>query len=322
MLGPAFYFLFYLLPGEFAEGQALAESGLLPGTLERLNGVAARVHRAALLLSGALGHSRDFFLPHPWRILLFVLVFLLSLLGGFRGNVILMVLLFLCLFCVEGLWRTRFLPVLLGVGLAAGVLLLAFSDHLPRAAQRAVCFLPVKVDPSVRADADFSVEWRLRMWRYLVPQIPKYLLLGKGYRIDPDELYFATLRGGDEDIQAAPSLVAGDYHNGPLSTIIPLGLWGLLGFLWLLGAGFKVLYRNFRYGDPALRGVNAFFLSYFIMQGIFFFTIFGAFDTQLFLFTGILGLSVSLNGGVRKKGRVLASPVAAVASPAPVAVPA
>ena len=159
------------------------------------------------------------------------------------------------------------------------------------------------------------------MWRFLVPQIPKYLLLGKGYRIDPDELYFATLSGGDEDVGSMASLVAGDYHSGPLSTIIPLGLWGVVGFFWLLGAGIKVLYRNYRHGDPALHGVNTFLLALFLMHGVLFFTVFGAFDTQLYLFTGVLGLSVSINGGVRKPGGVMARAAAAAALPAPVAVP-
>lgn len=320
-LGPAFIFLFYLLPGEFAEGQAVVATGFMPGMIERLNGVAPACFALICYFLVRWGIRGIFSYTHPWRIVLFVLAFSLSLLGGFRSAEIMIGLLFLCQFFAEGLWRNYFLPLLLGLGGFAGVMLYAYADHLPRVAQRAVSFLPVKVDPSVQADADFSVEWRLRMWRYLVPQIPQYLALGKGYRIDPDELYFATLSGGEGDVGSMASLVAGDYHSGPLSTIIPLGIWGVVGLFWLLGAGLKVLYRNYRHGDPALRGVNTFLLAYFMMQSIFFFTVFGAFDTQLYLFTGILGMSVSINGGVRKPGRVLARPAPAPALPAPLAVP-
>ena len=142
----------------------------------------------------------------------------------------------------------------------------AFSEQLPLAAQRAVSFLPVKVDAGVQSDAGSSVEWRVTMWRVLVPQIPKYLLLGKGYAIDPDQLYIAMLGGVRRHCQAETALVAGDYHSGPLSTIIPLGLWGAIGLLWLLGAGIKVLYQNFRYGDPALHNINTFLLAFFITQ--------------------------------------------------------
>jgi hypothetical protein len=244
---------------------------------------------------------------YPWRMALFVATVVLGLLGGFRGNLVLLGLIFLCQFCVEGLWRTRFLALALGFGVVAGFVLAEFSDHLPLPAQRAVSFLPVKVDPGVKADADFSAEWRYQMWRILAPQIPKYLLLGKGYSIDPGELYLADLAAArGEASSSETAMVAGDYHSGPLSTIIPLGLWGAIGFLWLLGAGVKALYQNFRYGDSALRNVNAFFLAFFVAQIIFYFGVFGAFNYQLCLFTGILGMSVSINGGVRKPGRVSA----------------
>jgi len=186
------------------------------------------------------------------------------------------------------------------------VLLFAFSDHLPLAAQRAASFLPVKVDPGVKADAEYSAEWRYQMWRILVPQVPNYLWLGKGYRIDPEELYLADLAAArGEGSTSETAMVAGDYHSGPLSTIIPLGLPGVIGLFWLLGAGVKALYRNYCYGDPALRNINAVFLAFFIAQAVFFFLVFGAFDSRLVIFTGILGMSVSINGGVRKPGRVV-----------------
>ena len=130
--------------------------------------------------------------------------------------------------------------------------------------------------------------------------------MGKGYSIDPEELYFAMLGGGAEDIPAQHSMVTGDYHSGPLSTAIPMGLWGFVGFLWLLGAGINVLHRNYRYGDPELRNINAFLLASFLMQSIAFFLIFGAFNDQLYVFTGLLGMSVTLNGGVAERRRVVA----------------
>jgi hypothetical protein len=209
-------------------------------------------------------------------------------------------------FTIEKLWLTRFTPILLGLAAAAGVLLFAFSERLPLSAQRALSFLPVKVDSTVEYDAEGSVEWRLAMWQVLIPEIPHYFLLGKGYSIDPEEIYFANIGGGAGDPAAQAEIVAGDYHSGPLSLIIPLGIWGVAGFFWLLGAGINVLYRNFRYGDPALRNINAFFLAYFLMESIVFFMVFGAFKNQLFMFTGILGMSVCLNGGAAKPPRVVA----------------
>jgi len=299
----------------------MAESGMQPGAIERFGGIPPTCFAVVCYFLVRWGIRGIFSLGHPWRAILFVGTLLFSLLGGFRSAEIMIGLLLVCQFCAEGLWRTRFLALLLGCGLVAGVMLAEFSDHLPRAAQRAVSFLPVKVDPGVRADAEGTVEWRLEMWRFLWPQIPKYLLLGKGYRIDPDELYLAMIGGGTSGLASEESLVAGDYHSGPLSTIIPLGLLGAAAFLWLLGAGIKALYRNYRYGDPALRLVNTFFLAFFIAQMIFYLGVFGAFNSQLCLFTGILGMSVSINGGVRKPGKAMparaAQPVA-IEGPLPV----
>jgi hypothetical protein len=284
---------------------------MLPG-IQRLGGVTVACSALVCYFLIRWGIRGIFSLGRPWRIILFVMALLLGLLGGFRSMEIMVALLLICQFSVEGLWGTRFLPMLLGLAVLGGVLLFGLSENMPLAAQRAVSFLPVKVDPIVEYDAAASVEWRLDMWRVLVPQIPKYLWLGKGYAIDPDELYFAMVGRGAEDVAAQASLVAGDYHNGPLTVILPLGIWGVIAFIWLLGAGVNVLYRNFRYGDPALLKVNAFLLAYFLMQSIFFFTIFGAFRDQLYMFTGLLGLSVSLNGGAQKPRRVSSQ---AVASP-------
>jgi len=316
LLGPAFYFLFYLVSSGAIGSQVSALTGELPG-IERfaaLTGASSALVSYFLIrwgIRGILSYG------HPWRAVFFVATLLLSLLGGYRSAELMIVLLLICQFFIEGLWLTRFLPIMLGFAVVAGGLVFVLSDYLPLPAQRAVSFLPVKVDPTVEYDAESSVQWRLEMWQVMVPQIPRYLLLGKGYRIDPEELYFAMLGGGAEDIRAQESLVAGDYHSGPLSLIIPLGLWGVVGFLWLLGAGVNVLYRNFRYGDPSLHNINAFLLAFFLMQSIVFFLIFGAFNGQLCIFTGLLGMSVSLNGGVAESRRVVAraAGVAGIHSP-------
>ena len=189
MLGPSAYFLFYFLPSDFTGSQQMAESGLDPLLIERFGGITVACSALISYFLLRWGIRGIFSYTHPWRVILFVLALLLSLLGGFRSVEIIMGLLFLCQFCCEGLWRTRFLPVLIGVGMLSGVALFMFADHLPLAAQRAVSFLPVKVDAGAKADAEGSAEWRFEMWRLLVPQIPQYLLLGKGYAINPEDLY-------------------------------------------------------------------------------------------------------------------------------------
>jgi hypothetical protein len=93
----------------------------------------------------------------------------------------------------------------------------------------------------------------------------------------------------------------GEYHNGPLWVLVPLGIWGAIGFLWFLVAGWRVLCNTFRYSEPGLKIVNTFLLSSFVARTLFFFAIYGAFYAELLIFTGVVGLSISLNGGARRK---------------------
>ncbi len=67
-------------------------------------------------------------------------------------------------------------------------------------------------------------------------------------------------------------------------------------FLWFAIASIKYLYRNYRYGDPDLRVINTFLLAFFIARFIYYMTVFGNFYSELYFFTGLIGLSVSLNG--------------------------
>jgi hypothetical protein len=124
------------------------------------------------------------------------------------------------------------------------------------------------------------------------------LIKGKGYGLSPDELFMtweSSARGyvGSAEI----ALVAGDYHSGPLSLIIPFGIFGVLAFVWFLGASLKFMYHSYRYGDPELRQINTFLLAYFVVRIFHYFFIFGSVHSDLFVFTGLVGLSVSLNRG-------------------------
>jgi len=160
--------------------------------------------------------------------------------------------------------------------------------------------------------ARISTEWRVEMWKVLLPQVPQYLILGKGYAIDPTDMYLvgeSVRRGLAKDYEV--SLLAGDYHNGPLSVIIPFGIFGMAAFIWLLAAGVRVLYRNYRFSDPALQKVNTFLLSYFVGRSVFFFVGFGSLHSDLSLFLGTLGLSVALNGVRNERSAPVAVPVLA-----------
>jgi hypothetical protein len=230
-----------------------------------------------------------------WRLCLLLTCIIVSLLGGFRSTFILMTLLFATLFVIEGLWRTAALPVVLAGTVMLAGLVLPNLAHFPNSVQRALSFLPVEVDAAARLDAQASTEWRLRIWRNVIPEVPRYLLVGKGYTINPQEIEIAQSGLARTMDSTETSLIAGDYHNGPLSVIVPLGVGGCIAILWLFGAGIHLLTRNFRRSPPELRNINAALLAFFITKCVFFLFVFGSLYSELFQFTGLLGLGVALN---------------------------
>jgi hypothetical protein len=65
--------------------------------------------------------------------------------------------------------------------------------------------------------------------------------------------------------------------------------------MWFVSAALVYLYKAYKRGLPELKTINAFLFASFLAKTIFFFSIFGAVANELYVFTGILGLSVALN---------------------------
>jgi hypothetical protein len=143
------------------------------------------------------------------------------------------------------------------------------------------------------------------MWKALLPQVPSHLLLGKGYAISQEDYQSMGQDSAFHSIDPAEQGLAlsGDYHSGPLSVILPFGIWGAMAFVWFLIAGVWALQRNRRYGDPALQTFNTFLLTAFLVKIIVFLFIFGGFSGDVVGFAGYLGLSISLNGGICRRTR-------------------
>ena len=299
--GPEYHFLYGIFPFYTAVGQAAAESSIWH-TMPRLGGLQIASTSLFAFLLARHGVRGVFDYSRPWRQGLFILAAVGCLLSGFRGLLILFVLTFLAAFILEGLWRTRALPILVATTLVSMAVVLPQTDKLYPPIQRALSFLPVKVDYDVRAEASYSAQWRKDMWASLIPEVPKYLVKGKGYTVDPNALYqadFAVRAGFVQPSEA--SKIAMDYHNGLLSILIPFGIFGLVGFLWFLGAVLRVLYLNYRFSNPALRTINTFLLAAVAAKTVYFFVVFGALRSDLWWYAGMLGLSISLNGGVSRR---------------------
>jgi hypothetical protein len=275
-------------------------------SVERFGGVANGCLAIALTLVAYYGIEGVLSLKKIWRPALFFGALFLTMLGGFRGLVIVSVMTLALVFYYEGLFQSRFMPAMvLGCLLLCGIIL-AFSEHMPLSVQRSIAFLPVKLDTVAKESAEATTEWRLEMWKSVVPQIPHYFFLGKGLGIDLNNLVsyyqFGESQVGGE--VGGGLAAAGDYHSGPLSLIITFGIWGVIGFFWFLTASIKALWANYKYGDPDSKRLNTFLLAYFIAKTIMFFFIFGNFYSDIMSFAGIIGVSVSLNGGVARPAPV------------------
>jgi hypothetical protein len=302
LAGPKFYFFLDYFPTETAAYQVESE-GTVGISIVRYSGFAFGVTGIYSYLLSRYGIRGVLDWRRPWRLLLLLGSLCVGMLGGFRSTVIVFGMIGIILFWLEGLHRTWYLAaVTAGIAISAG-LALPNVQSLPLSVQRTLSFLPIDVDPVARQSAQASADWRLDLWRTVLPDVPKYLIKGKGYAIDPGELFLA----GDAEFRGwggPAAIVAGDYHSGPLSVLIPFGLFGLGGFLWFGFAAMRVMYCNYRYGDPALSHINGFLLAAFAGKFIFFFVIFGSLFSDLAVFAGLVGMSVSLNGdltAVRKQ---------------------
>ena len=247
---------------------------------------------------------RGIFLSHkPWRWMILLLAIGGGLFGGFRSGILFIALVFILQFFIEGLHRTKLLIIFAFVGVLGAAALFPLAPHLPHTVQRALAFLPLKIDPVVRQNAEESANWRFDMWKALLPQIPQYLLLGKGYAWSRMDLNLLT--GSDAAVKTSfaeyqPSALSGSYHSGPFSVVMTFGIWGVITVVWFWIAAIWVLYCNYRYGDPALRTVNTFLLVVFVARIIGFTLIAGDIGSDMLAFSGYLGLNVSLNGGVSR----------------------
>lgn len=299
--GPNFSFLFYLFPPVYAYEQAAGDYLAYGSEFVRVYGLTFGSNGLYCFLLARYGLRGIFDLRKPLRLVMFVAAVAGCLFCGFRSFMLLFLLTVFVQFFTEKLFRPRVFLVMASVGALVGGLILTNMDNLPNVVQRSLSFipssfLPVDIKPSIRSSAEGTSEWRLQLWGEVLPEVPRYLLLGKGYNLDPGELFLATERDRRGWSHYAWALVSGAYHNGALTLIVPFGIWGLLAFLWFLVVSLKYLLRTYRYGDPTLKTINTFLLTYFVAKTLYYFAIFGSFFNDLYVFTGLIGLSVSLNG--------------------------
>ena len=241
---------------------------------------------------------------HPIRLGFFLMAMMMTMLGGFRLTVIGYTEILFLLFFMEGLHRTRLLLVFLLGGTLFAAVVIPFASKLPITFQRSLSFLPLNFDSAAVMDADGSKKWREEIWQDTWPKVPQYLLLGKGYALHQEDFNqmgggaFAGVGAGfDHSLEGLA--VSMDYHNGPLSTLMPFGVWGLISYVWVALAAIYILYRNYRYGDPEIKTVNAILLIMSLSRFSGYFFLFGSYADDIGELAKLSGFSIALNWGIR-----------------------
>lgn len=269
----------------------------------RLAGVANAAGAAFFWMLARHGFRGNFLSGKIWRPFFMIIMLGLVFLGGFRNNILSLAMVGALIFWMEKLYRTGAMLAVVLASVMGAALLVPLAPHLPYTFQRALAFLPLQIDPEAQLDAEASTQWRLEIWQALLPQIPKYLLLGKGYSFSQETFnnYMGNTATFKSTINAAenPLALSSDFHSGPLSVVISFGLWGVFVWLWYWAAGFRVVHRNYLYGPSELRHVNLFLYAWFLCMAFSFLFIFGGVVEDVGHFAGIIGLSAALNYGAR-----------------------
>lgn len=226
------------------------------------------------------------------RFLLLALVFLLIGMTGFRSRMVRtgMLVFIFSMYYSKDRGKTFLFWVVMGI---AGVgLLVIIAPYLPLAMQRTVSFLPfIEVDEAVQSVATSSLNWRFELWRnYCLPNIPKYLLVGRG--LAHDIAGFAWLAdswyaSGEFFYQM------GRYHSGPFSLLLDFGLIGTISFtvffMLFVRDGWATIHRYKLKQRDSLVAQYYIYLTILMSYELFaFFFIFGDVYTMLLRFVMIV----------------------------------
>jgi hypothetical protein len=227
----------------------------------------------------------------------FPMVFLaVTMFGGFRLGILNFFLTALLVAYIQRAFSIArmFLGCVCLVG--GWLVLIQVAPYLPGGAQRAVSWVPgTDIPEYIRHDAMGTVDWRLELWREGLKKLPEYWLVGKGYAFSEKEAVAVSgaNRATDEITWA---IVTSSYHNGPISLLLGLGVFGLLIGLGLMvaiaGRHRRLLKRP--WNDPRLKQCHQVVFAMYLVQMTVFLTIYGdvqvSFPAFFFMFAMLEGL--------------------------------
>jgi hypothetical protein len=253
-----------------------------------------------------------------WTALSFLVAFVFAGLSGHRTMV---VYLFLLIPTVV-LFTTRRFPTRLllfyTLALVALFVLLALAGtKLPLAFQRAFSWVPfASISSAARESAMNTTNWRFEVWRQLLEYLPDYWLVGRGFAFESYDFY-AAARMKQATIQWA--ITTHNYHSGPLSLLIDLGVFGLLAGTGLLLAAF-VRHRRLlsaEWADESLARYHRVLFASFCVDVVRFYLIHGGAASSFVDFL----VQLTLIEGIYRSNRHLLQERAGAPAPSPAALP-
>jgi hypothetical protein len=235
----------------------------------------------------------------PWRPLRF-LVFLFTgvvvLLSGFRSNLIKMT----CFFIGGTLVRRKPLDFVIAAAPAVilvAILLMIGPKQMPMAVQRTLSFLPIEVDPSIRASAQASADWRYEMWR-LVLTTDRYIQnkwLGDGFGFSAaeqeaqqqDSLGLRKYSGDSIDAFIAK----GSYHGWHVEAIRFTGALGLVIGLFILFSLARIAWVTIkRHRNTDFFPYAVFLCIPFLIEPFFTLFVFGSYKGSFITYIAMSGM--------------------------------
>jgi hypothetical protein len=178
---------------------------------------------------------------HLLNLLILFICLLLIGLTGFRSRLVAMLMIsFGCgYFLVRN--KTRFILLMVVVGLFCWGGLVLISPKLPMGLQRSISFVPgVQIQSQVADNALNSIEWRVEIWKYCLEQAPQYLFLGRGSAFDVHEAVENLTSHDIATFSPWFAFTTRSYHSGPLTLLID---YGLPGFVVVLCLGIIIFHR-------------------------------------------------------------------------------
>lgn len=177
------------------------------------------------------------------------------------------------------------------IGLIALISLPFLLPYLPFGFQRMFAWVPgVNISIEAYESAHGTSEWRVEMWRKVLPMLKDYWLIGRGLAFDLTDAYGSWTLASDRTTMHEFFIATHQYHNGPLYLLVD---YGIPGFIFATGFMFSSVRIHWRYAkrewsDVRLKNLHAVLLARHTANVIMFFIIFGAITSLMVMFVDVL----------------------------------